>query len=84
MSIKFEIFENQIFAKLSLNLSFSKAELVFILDFFPTHPTTNQPTQPPTDWGKYQNDQIQLNLEKQSWLAWLVHLISPCDKFSLP
>ena len=35
------------FAKLSLNLSFSKAELVFILDFFPTHPPAQPPNQPP-------------------------------------
>ena len=45
-------------AQLSLNLSFSLAELDFILDFFPTHPTT----QPITHPGKFQNDQIQENI----------------------
>ena len=50
------------FAKLSPNFSFSWAEMVFI-SLWP-HP----PNQP----GKYLNEKIQLNIEKESeWSTWL-------------
>ena len=45
-----------IIAKLSPNFSFSWAEMVFILDL----------PHPPTHPDKYQNDQVELNLVKQS------------------
>ena len=56
-------------AKLSLNFSFSQAEMIFILDFSP-------PTYPTTHPGKYQNGKIQPNLVKQSLSDRRVDLIS--------